>query len=156
MNKKYLINIIISIALILSIGLITGYTIGYFQAKTASFPNIQTVGEINPGVTTIKLLEVKNGQLIGKISGRHGRIAYSQNDILELEPENEFTIPLNRINLKNFYVADTIPEGAQYIASKNGKYYYSILNKKAFNITPKNRIYFSSEGKAEQRGYLKK
>ena len=83
-NKSTAINIIISITLILSIGLTIGYTVGYFYATTKSFPEIKIVDEINPGITTIKLLEVKNGQLIGKISGRNARLAYSSDNIMEL------------------------------------------------------------------------
>jgi len=154
MNRSNLINITISITLILSIGLITGYTIGYFSATVKSFPEIKTVGEINPGVATIKLLEVKNGQLIGKISGQNARLAYSADDILELDIEDKFSIPLNKINLKDFYIESAIPENARFIASSQGKYYYSILDKKAFNITPGNRLYFSSAAEAEQKGYL--
>jgi hypothetical protein len=154
MNRQTLINVIISITLILSIGLITGYTIGYFSATARSFPEIETIGEINPGIATIKLLEVKNGELIGKISGRNARIAYSPDGILELDAESDFKIPLNKINLKDYYVADGIPDDVRFIASSKGKYYYSILDKRAFNIAESNRLYFSSAEDAEHKGYL--
>ncbi len=153
MNRTSLINLIISLTLILSIGLIIGYTIGFFSATVKKFPEIKTIGEINPGVATIKLLEVKNGQLYGKISGRNARLAYSPDDILELDVGSEFQIPLYKINLKDFYVADTIPENTQFIASSKGKCYYSILDKRAFNITESNRLYFSSAKEAENKGY---
>ena len=153
MNKTQLINLTISITLILSIGLLIGYTVGYFYATTKSFPEIKIVDEINPGITTIKLLEVRNGQLIGKISGREARLAYSSDNIMELAIEEEFTIPLSKINLKDFYVSDTLPDDAQFIASSQGKYYYSVLDKKAFNISPGNRLYFKSTDDAELRGY---
>ena len=103
MNKSNLINLIISIALILSIGLTIGYTVGYFFATIKKFPEIKTIGEINPGVTTVKLLEVKNGQLIGKISGRAARLAYSPNDILELNAEDKFQIPLYKIKSQSVH-----------------------------------------------------
>ncbi len=154
MNKTQLINLTISITLILSIGLLIGYTVGYFYATTKSFPEIQIVDEINPGITTIKLLEVKNGQLIGKISGRSARLAYSSDNIMELEIEDEFIIPLSKINLKDFYVSDTIPNDVQFIASSQGKYYYSVLDKKAFNISTKNRLYFKNSQEAENKGYI--
>ncbi len=153
-DKSQLINLIISITLILSIGLTIGYTIGYFYATTKSFPEIKTIGEINPGTTTIKLFEVKNGQLYGKISGRNARLAYSADNILELDAESEFQIPLYKINLKDFYVEETIPPNTQFIASSKGKYYYSILDRRAFNITESNRLYFSNAKEAENKGYL--
>ncbi|MBU0727152.1 hypothetical protein KKA95_00540 [Patescibacteria group bacterium] len=154
MNKKDLINLIISITLILSIGLVIGFSVGYYRTSANYFPEIQIVDEINPGIATIKLLEVKNGQLIGRISGQNARIIYSSDSILELQKESEFSIPLSQVNLQDFYVADTIPENTLYIASSQGKYYYSIFDKRAFNISEKNRLYFSSSGEAEKIGYL--
>ena len=154
MKKSDLINLIISITLILSIGLTTGYALGYFYATIKKFPEIKTVGDINPGVTTVKLLEVKNGQLYGKISGQNARLVYSPDDILELDKESEFQIPLCKINLKDYYVADAIPDNTQFIASSQGKYYYSILDKRAFNIKESNRLYFPSAEEAEKKGYV--
>ena len=154
MNKSTITNLIISITLILSIGLLIGYTVGYFYATSKSFPEIQIVDEINPGITTIKLLEVKNGQLIGKISGRKARLAYSSDNIIELGLEDKFTIPLSKINLKDFYASDALPEGTQFIASSQGKYYYSVLDKKAFNISSKNRLYFENSQEAESKVYI--
>jgi len=129
---------------------------GYFQASQKSFPNIKTIEEINPGVTTIKLLEVKGGKLTGKISGRNARLAYNSDNIIEIKKEEGFTIPLNQISLKDFYVSESIPKDMQFIASKSGKYYYSIFDKKAFNISEKNRIYFKTSEEAERVGYKRK
>ena len=155
MNKE-LINLIISITLILTIGLITGYTVGYFRATQNNFPEIKMVDEINPGITTIKLLEVKNGKLYGKISGQSARLAFSGDNIIELEKESEFEIPLNEIQLKNFYQAGNIPENALFVASKKGKYYYSVFEKRAYNIKAENRIFFNSDQEAEKMGYIKR
>ncbi|MBN2086728.1 hypothetical protein JW758_00095 [Candidatus Peregrinibacteria bacterium] len=153
MNRTAIINITISATLILSIGIITGYTAGYFHAKTMSFPEIKIVEDINEGIATIKLMQVKNGQLIGKIDGRTARLAYNSDNIMELNAGDEFTIPISQINLKDYYIADSLPTGTQFIASKSGKYYYSILDKKAFNIVEKNRIYFKNEEDAKEKGY---
>ena len=139
-------------------GFVSGCVVGAWKSdgflRLCTFPEIKTAGEINPGIATVKLLEVKNGQLIGKISGQNARLAYSPDDILELDKEANFSIPLNDINLKDFYVSDTIPEGTEFIASSSGKYYYPILDKKAFNITPKNRLYFKTAEDAKKKGYV--
>ncbi|MFH1012539.1 MAG: hypothetical protein V1760_02220 [Candidatus Peregrinibacteria bacterium] len=160
MNKKRIqqINIIISMALILAIGCLSGYAFGYFRATVKKFPEIQFVKDVNPGVATVKLLEVKNGQLIGETIGQRTRIAYNPTEtgILELEPKSEFSIPLNQIYLKDFYQARDVPEGAMFVASSQGKYYYSLFDKRAFTISPKNRLYFHSKQEAENRGYLAK
>lgn len=154
MNKSQLINIIISIILILSVGLATGYTIGCYNAAANSFPDIKTTDEINPGISTIKLLEVKNGYLIGKISGTGARVAYSADNILELGEDDSFKIPIGQINLKDFYFTEDIPDGAQFLASSRGKYYYSVLDSRAYAVTPKNRIFFPTQKEAENSGYL--
>ena len=155
-RRIFKINLVISIALILTIGLVTGYTMGYFRATKNHFPEIQFVDEINPGIATIKLLEVKNGKLYGEVVGREARLAFSADDILELEKESKFEIPLNQISLKTYYQTRDIPKNAQFVASQKGKYYYSIFDKRALNISQKNRIYFSDTTEAEKMGYLKK
>lgn len=149
-------HLIISAVLILLIGGLTGYTIGFVRASIQRFPNLQIVEDINEGVPTLKLLEAKNGQLVGETAGRPFRLAYSPNDILELEPETRFSIPLNRIDLKTYYQARDLPPGTQFIASKKGKYYYSVNDKRAFMISEKNRLYFKSEEEAENRGFKKR
>jgi len=156
MNKSQIINITISIIIILSIGITAGYSAGYFHATRNRFSEIKFVDEINQGVATIKLIEIKNGKLSGITSGQNVRIAYSPDKIIDLNPGGSFEIPLNGINLKNFYQVGNIPKNAMYIASKNGKYYYSVLDKRALNISVKNRIYFSDSKEAEKMGYAKK
>lgn len=155
-RRNHQINIIIGTTLVLLIGLTSGYAIGFFRATKNNFPKIQLANEINEGITTIKLMEVKNGNLYGKISGREGRIAYNSNSVITIQKEEEFKIPINQINLRQYYQAQSLPADTQFIASKQGKYYYSVLDKRALNITEKNRIHFSSEIEAEEMGYLKK
>ena len=155
-NRFGLINTIISATLILCIGLAVGYAAGYFYAAQASFPEIKPVGEINPKVATVKFIEVKNGQLVGKISGQRTRLAWSPNGIIDVDLEGEFSIPLSQINLKDYYAADSLPQDARFVASSKGKYYYSVFEKMAWAISPANRVYFSSREDAEKSGYLKK
>lgn len=155
MNKQTL-NLITSATLILFIGLTAGYSMGYFRRTRNNFPQTQFINEINEGVVTIKLMEVKNGKIYGEIEGKKGRIAYNSNNIITIQEGESFEIPINEINLKNYYQAKNLPEKAQFIASKQGKYYYSIFDKSALNIIEKNRIYFSSESEAEKMGYFKK
>lgn len=157
MNKHHLnLNLTLSITLILTIGLITGYTMGYFRATRNHFPEIKIVEEINPKITTIKLMEVRNGRLYGEVAGQTARIAYNTDGIIDVRPEEKFEIPINQISLKNYYQARDIPENAQFVASKNGKYYYSVFDKRTFSLKPENRLYFSGSSEAEEMGYLKK
>lgn len=154
MIKKELINAISSAILILAIGLTCGYSLGYFRAAQASFPEIKEVADLNPGIATIKFLKLENGMLKGEIAGQKARLAYSTEHIFDLEPNESFEIPVYQVSLGQYYSARDLPEGMQYIASKQGKYYYSVLNSKAFKITPKNRLYFAKSSEAEKMGYL--
>lgn len=156
MNKSQLLNLIISITLILSIGLVTGYSVGYFRATQRNFPEIRFTDDINEGIATIKLMEVKNGKLSGEVVGNNVRIAYSQDKILNIKKTDTFEILLNEIDLKSYYQVNGIPSDALYVASKNGKYYYSVLDKRAFNLSISNRIFFSDSKEAEKSGYHKK
>jgi uncharacterized protein YneF (UPF0154 family) len=155
MNKEK-INIIIVISLILTIGLSAGYAVGYFRATKNNFPEIKFTDEINQGITTIKLMEVKNGKLIGEVTGDNARIAYSPADIIDLKIGDKFEIPINNISLQKYYQEESIPSDTLFIASKNGKYYYPIFDKRALGIAMKNRVYFSKSSDAEKMGYLKK
>jgi len=101
-------------------------------------------------------MEVKNGTLHGQINGKSARLAYSPNDILELPKGSTFSIPIKAIQLKSYYRTQALPESAQFIASKTGKYYYSIFDKRAYNLAVHNRIYFDSSEAAEVMGYLKR
>lgn len=156
MIKPKHINLIISITLILTIGLLTGYCFGYYRANRNHFPEIKFVKDINQGTATVKLMEVKNGKLIGEIVGQNTRIAYNSNNIIDLNIGDSFEIPINQISLQSYYKAQDIPKDTQFISSSKGKYYYSIFDKRALNISQKNRIYFSNSNDAEKMGYIKK
>ena len=155
MKKIDLINIAISFCLTVTIGFTAGFTIGAYQTKAASFPEIKTLADINPGKPTIELLEVKNNELIGRVNGSDARLAYSPEDILELSSGSTFHIPVAEIRLADFYQAERIPEDVSFIASSQGKYYYSLLDKRALGITPANRLYFNSAREAENEGFEK-
>ena len=154
MSKKDLINTALATILVLSIGLTTGFSLGYYQTTRASFPEFKVVEDLNPHVATLRFLKLENGLLKGEIAGQKAHLAYSTEDVLSLEPGDSFEIPIYKVTLGQYYSPRDLPEGTQFIASKQGKYYYSVLNSKAFGITPKNRLYFKTAKEAENRGYL--
>ena len=136
------LNFIISSLLILSIGLFSGYGMGYYQAQSAEFPVITEVEELNAKISTIHFLKVADGKLYGQVVGQPARLAHSTESIQTIAPGTSFEIPLQEVNLASFYGAQDLPENTAYIASRSGKYYYHILDPRALRITPKNRIYF--------------
>ncbi len=154
MINKQNIGIFISILLILSIGFVSGLSVGYFKAYKNAFPKFKESIDVNPKISTIKFLKLEHGIIKGEISGRKTRIAYSPEAIFDLEENESFEIPIYKINLSQFYSARDLPEGVQYIASKHGKYYYHIMNPRSLKITPKNRVYFKKSDEAEKRGYI--
>ena len=156
MSKKELISIISAACLILTIGLSAGFSLGYYRSAQAAFPQIREVPDLNPGVTTVRFLKFENGLLKGEIAGADARLAYDTEHVLSLKPGETFEIPAYEVSLYQYYSARDLPEGTQYIASKSGKYYYSILDPKAFAITPKNRLHFKTAEEAEKMGYLPK
>jgi len=105
MNKD-LINSLIAILLILAIGLVTGYTLGFYRATQNRFPEIHPIADINPAK------------------------------------------PLKTADLN-------IPTDVEYMASRKGKVYYSVLDQKAWSISEKNRIFFKTSTEAEKAGYRK-
>ena len=127
---------------------------GYIKAQKSAFGEIKPIHELNPGITTIKVLKHENGHIYGQIGGQKARIAYSPDHILDLEVGETFDIPLNQINLAAYYGAQAIPEGTAYISSKTGKYYYHIFDPRSLRITPKNRLYFSTEEEAVGEGFI--
>jgi hypothetical protein len=156
MPKKDLIHTLSAACLILAIGLTTGFSLGHYRAARAAFPQMREMTDLNPGIATIKFLKLENGLLKGEIAGADARLAYDTEHILSLEPGDVFEIPVYQVSLYQYYSARDLPEGINYIASKNGKYYYSVLNARAFSLTPKNRLYFKTAQEAEKAGYLPK
>ncbi len=156
MNKSQHINLIISAFLILIIGLTTGYSMGYFKAKQSQFPKFKWINDINPNISTVKLLKIEGNHLKGEIVGQETRIAYHPDKILTLLPGETFDIPLSQVQLDSYYQSNKIPENALFVASKKGKYYYSVFDSSAYRIKNENRVYFSEESEAEKRGYLKR
>lgn len=140
--------------LILLIGLTSGYCLGYFHSARADMPEVTEVSDLNPGISTIKFLKLENGLLKGEVIGRKARLAYSPENIQDIQIGDTFEIPIYQVTLGQYYTARDLPEGTQFIASKQGKYYYSVLDPKSFAITPKNRLYFGDETHAKNMGYL--
>jgi hypothetical protein len=153
MKKIDIINITFALVLTITIGFTVGYAIGTYNAKVSSFPDILRIADINPGVATLQMLEVRNGEMIGKVTGRGARLAYSEDEVLELQKGAYFKIPIEKVSLASYYQAETIPDEASFIASSQGKYYYHVLDKKALSITPENRLYFRTSWEAEAAGY---
>jgi len=136
--------------------MISGFGFGVFYERINSFPNFIPSPDINSKTATLELHEVKNNQIFGKLIGREARIILSPDRIISIQPNEGFVIPLSEITFKEWESMYMFPENALFIASKQGKYYYSIFDQKAYNLSANNRVFFKSKKEAEKMGYQKK
>ncbi len=147
------LHLIISTLLLLAIGGLAGYAWGFFHATVQQFPEIQIVEDTNEGVATIQFAGIEKGELRGQVTGRKARIVYGKDQFLILEPGNTFGIPVPQSSFKTSASSVNTPADALFVASKRGKYYYSVSDPKAQELAPKNQIYFKSKEEAEKKGY---
>lgn len=153
MNKE-LLNTLLATLLILAIGLLSGYSLGYYRGAQTRFPEIQTVADINPGVATLKLDGIAGGKLKGQVEGREIRVVVAPQDIRTFEAGSAFEVPVGTA-ISSAPVASNIPADAQFVASKRGKLYYSVFDPRGLELSPENRVYFRSAEEAEKAGYKK-
>lgn len=102
-----------------------------------------------PAVPTVSIEGIRNGMLHGSIIGSArvfiGDEYFVQSGVFVMDASSLFT---NEILL-------VVPDGAEFVASKRGKKYYPVFSSAGENITPQNRIYFSSTEEAEKSGYVR-
>ncbi len=153
MNKN-LLNSILAGLLILAIGLLSGYSLGYYRGAQSRFPEILPVADINPGVATVKLDGAQGGKLKGSVAGREVRIVVAPEDIRTFEAGTSFEVPVGS-TVSAPTATSPIPPEAQFVASRRGKLYYSVFDARALGLAPENRIYFDSAEEAEKQGYQK-
>ncbi|QQR83948.1 hypothetical protein IPJ72_01975 [Candidatus Peregrinibacteria bacterium] len=155
--KHSKIDLVAHTTLLIAIGLVVGYGAGFARAQRMNFPDIKWVNDVNEGVTTLQLITAKQGVLKGVIAGnRSGRIAYQPEKIIEIAAGESFEIPLNEIDNPIINLKEIIPDWAQFAASKQGKYYYSVLEPSVLNLSETNRLFFATAQDAEQAGFTRK
>lgn len=86
-----------------------------------------------------------HGSIIGSARVFIGDEYFVQSGVFVMDASSLFT---NEILL-------VVPDGAEFVASKRGKKYYPVFSSAGENISPQNRIYFSSEAEAEKSGYVR-
>lgn len=152
MNKD-LLNSILAGLLVLAIGLFGGYSIGFYRARHSAFPEFKDVGEVNPGVATLAFKGTKNGELTGKVTGREARMIIGEK-VFSLGEGQEFGLPKNEL-CAMAAVGPEFPLDAQFVASRRGKYYYSVLDERSWGLSPENRTFFKTEEEALRAGFEK-
>lgn len=103
-------------------------------------------------IPVVEILSIGEGSIKAKISG--GKVYLKAGDeIATANEKGELSLPIWDAFV-NFEL-NPVPENAKFVASKNGKKYYSLDSAMANRISPQNRIYFSSSEEAKNAGYTK-
>lgn len=124
-------------------------SVGFLSGRIASQHPVPTTlkEDRRPLVPTVHIEGVRNGLLHGSITGSArivmGDQILTQSGIFALDAS-----PLLRNE-----VSVVVPSDAQYVASTRGKKYYPVFSAAGDRISPKNRVYFSSEAEAELAGF---
>ncbi len=152
MNRD-LLNTLLASLLILAIGLLSGYSLGFYRGSQSRFPEIRTVADINPGIATLNINGINQGKLTGTVAGQPLRLI-SGKDVTEAKAGESIEIAVGLASLQAPQ-NPTIPINALFMASKRGKLYYSIFDSRGLEIAPQNRVYFETADEAEKAGYKK-
>jgi hypothetical protein len=114
---------------------------------------VEKTFDLNPGVAVVIFDRIENGKLMGHGSGTPVRLL-TRTELEVPQTGGTFAISLNDLGLKNTAVTNaSIPEWAQFVASKNGKKYYPVNSSRAKTLSEKTRIFFPDAKSATQQGY---
>ena len=107
-------------------------------------------------VSIIHLEEIEHGKVMGRTNDPFLRIHSGESFAV---PEEDLSFELDITHLgylgeKRPKITIEVPEWAQYIASKSGKYYYSLTEKQAKKLSAANHIYFATKEEAEAAGKI--
>ena len=117
---------------------------------------IQTIPEVNPLVPLIEIEQIKDARIIGKVNKPEIRIT-SGDQVAIPDEFHHFELDIQHLGYigpQRPLILHEIPQWAAFVASKKGKYYYSLDEKSAKNLSVPSRVYFATQGDAEKAGYL--
>lgn len=120
------------------------------EQKKYGFHSVENIASKSSEIPVLSFQKIENGILSGKIYSGEARIIFPKEELHVIKNE-EFQLSVLEIlpMLKKI----PSPENAKFVASKRGKKFYALDNPKAFLITAKNRIFFSSREDAIENGF---
>ena len=143
-------NLLHPILGVLVLTLLVGFTLGQVvMSKKLQKTQIQITEDNRAKVPVVSINGIYDGELSGKILGE-ARVFLDENQIV---PNADGVFNIRADDLFINYVKIRIPEGMNYVASKKGKYYYSVTSVAGERIIPKNRVYFESKKSAQNAGF---
>ena len=119
---------------------------------------IHSISEINQQIPLVTIKGIEDAKILGSVSDPSMRIV--SGDQVSL-PDDDLRFELNiehlgYIGQKRAVIEHVIPEGALFVASKTGKYFYPLEAGQAKRLSVPNRVYFSTKEEAFSAGYLEK
>lgn len=113
-------------------------------------PQIAIITDVDPpSIPVVSIDGIRNAALMGTIIG-NVRL-FAQGTMITPTASGAFSLT-NKKLLTNIIEIHT-PVGMQFVASKKGKKYYPVASAGGQNLTPANRVYFSSAQEAEKAGF---
>lgn len=135
--------------------IILGVLIGKYQERISINAKSQKVEflqkDINEGVPAIKILGIKDGELVGEITAKEVRVM-TETEVATVDENLNFVLPFNSVLRKNLLF--DVPPEMNYLASRQGKNFYNIYSGSAKKIAPQNRIFFRTKAEALFAGYF--
>lgn len=114
--------------------------------------NETIVPDETPSIPVLNITSVGDGYLRGEITGGKLYIIAGEQGDSNTASTGEIAVPLYDALIN--YEVNEIPEGAQFVGSKNSNKYHPISSPTAQQIKPENRVYFLTEEEAEKAGYV--
>lgn len=131
---------------------------GYYVGTITTIPHhvMEKTGELNAGTSVVHIENIHEGMLTGHIEGLPARII-ARSNISITEKDGSFTLALADLGITSSKVEPIdIPQGAKFVASKQGKLFYPVESPSGKRISVKNRVYFKDTGEAMIAGYRSK
>lgn len=120
------------------------------------FNKIKRVGQAH-NFLPLYILIIVASSLLSFFLGRLSLPEVPVNQVLsqskETAPKNEIAEEKDKLVKKSSAVDISSGKQGRYVASKNGKLYYSASCKGANRIKPENRVWFDTESDAQKSGY---
>lgn len=137
----------------LLLALLCGYLLGRLAMLRITLPaSPVAVRDLGRGtVPTVRIDGVKNGNVAGTILGG-ARLAVGETIVVP-DGSGAFRIPSSQLCTN--IVSLSVPEGAQFVASRRGKKYYSVNSPAAAGLSPANLVFFKTAAEAEAAGFRK-
>ena len=135
------------------LAILLGYLLGRLTTLRFSLPEteISLVDDTRPGIPIVRIEGIRDGLIRGSIQGK-ARLFLGEEYII---PNESGAIAIEPDIFLEDIVTVLIPEGMNFVASKRGKKFYPVFSSQGERIVPKNRLYFKTEGEAENAGYVR-